>query len=48
MSLVKSPLAESLDVTNYDEEEQTILNNSVEIGRLIKQLGRTENASEKK
>ena len=48
MSLVKSPLAESLDVTNYDEEEQTILNNSVEIGRLIKQLGRTENESEKK
>ena len=48
MSLVRSPLAESFKATNYDEEERKILNNSVEVSRLIKQLGRTKNESEEK
>ena len=46
MSLVRSPLAESFKATNYDEEERNILNNSVEVSNLIKQLGRTKNESE--
>ena len=48
MSLVRSPLAESFKATNYDEEERKILNSSVEVSNLIKQLGRTKNESEEK
>ena len=48
MSLVKSPLSESLKGTNYDEEEQKIFTMSVEVERLIEQLGREKNEIEEK
>ena len=48
MGLVKSPLAESVLDTNYEVDEQKIINMSVEIGRLIENLGRNKDESEKK
>lgn len=48
MGLVKSPLAESVLDTNYEVDEQKIINMSVEVGRLIENLGRNKDESEKK
>jgi len=48
MGLVKNPLSESLQPTNYDEDERRIFSVNVEMKRLIEQLGRNRDESEEK